>query len=254
MLFLSMQKCSVHDLGLIDYQQAWDLQARLAAEIARAQRPPTLLLLEHPHTYTFGRRGQAGNLLWDEAELQRRGIAVHWVDRGGDVTYHGPGQLVGYPLLPLPRLQTGDQGPVPAVDHVGYIRKLEKALIAALAQLGLVTGQLPGKSGVWVQADVYSRCIHCRPEDRQKPAKIAAIGVKVDAHGVTRHGFALNVNPQMEYFEGIIPCGIREYPVTSLEELKGDAPPMDEIKKRVIEAFGLVFQYEMSMEAFDFWG
>ncbi len=93
--------CHVHDLGLMDYQPAWDLQNRLAAEIARSERPPTLLLLEHPHTYTFGRRGQAENLLWDENQLKARGVSVHWVDRGGDVTYHGPGQLVGYPLVPL---------------------------------------------------------------------------------------------------------------------------------------------------------
>ena len=93
--------CEVHHLGLIPYPIAWDLQARLADEVARGERPPTLLLLEHPHTYTFGRRGHAENLLWDEAERARRGVEVHWVDRGGDVTYHGPGQLVGYPIIPL---------------------------------------------------------------------------------------------------------------------------------------------------------
>ena len=93
--------CHLHDLGLIDYDAAWGLQDRLAGEIARGERPPTLLLLEHPHTYTFGRSGQAANLLWSESELARRGAAVRWIDRGGDVTYHGPGQLVGYPLLPL---------------------------------------------------------------------------------------------------------------------------------------------------------
>ncbi len=258
--------CRVIDLGLVDYQKAWDLQSRLAGEIARGQRLPTLLLLEHPHTYTFGRRGDVANLLWDESELRQRGVAVHWVDRGGDVTYHGPGQLVGYPLLPLARIvqhqETLDSVFKPqnqdnfesaaGVDYVGYVRKLEKMIILALAKLGLVTGQLNGKTGVWVQADVYSRCVHCRPENRQKPAKIAAIGVKVDANGITRHGFALNVNPQMEYFEGIIPCGLREYPVTSLEELLGHALAMGEVKKQVLDAFGNVFHYEIGMEAFDF--
>src|SRR5512137_2944550 len=96
-----MQRCLVHCLGLVPYQQAWDLQAQLADQIASGELAPTLLLLEHPHTYTFGRRGQASNLLWGEAELKQRGVQVFWVDRGGDVTYHGPGQLVGYPLIPL---------------------------------------------------------------------------------------------------------------------------------------------------------
>jgi lipoate-protein ligase B len=226
--------CNLIDLGVIAYQPAWDLQNRLAGEIARGERPNTLLLLEHPHTYTFGRRGEAKNLLWDEATLAARGVAVHWVDRGGDVTYHGPGQLVGYPLLKLEGL-----------DHVGYVRKLEKVLITTLARLGLVSGQISGKTGVWIQAEIASRCPRCSPQDRHKPAKIAAIGVKVDALGVTRHGFALNVNPQMEYFEGIIPCGIADYPVISLAEIFPEAPAMETVKSEVARAFGEVFAAEI---------
>jgi lipoyl(octanoyl) transferase len=231
-----MSFCHACDLGLVDYQHAWDLQNRLAAEIARGERPDTLLLLEHPHTYTFGRRGKAENLLWDEKKLAENGIAIHWVDRGGDVTYHGPGQLVGYPLM---RLE--------GTDHVGYVRNLEKVLIAALARLGLVSGQINGKTGVWVQADVASRCPRCKPENRHKPAKIAAIGVKVDANGITRHGFALNVNPQMDYFEGIIPCGIADSPVISLADIFPSPPAMDTVKREVLRAFGDIFGFEIRL-------
>jgi len=238
------------DLGLIDYAHAWKLQDEYAAEIAAGTRPPTLLLLEHPHTFTFGRKGHAENLLWSPEELTRRGVGVHWVDRGGDVTYHGPGQLVGYPLIPLEPIkpdrsssesfdsEDSFERPVrfPSVDYVGYVRKLETTLIAALARLGVVGGQRSGLSGVWVQADVYSRCVRCRPEDKAKPAKIAAIGVKVDAKGVTRHGFALNVNPDMEYFDGIIACGLSE-PVVALADLLDPVPTMERVKAEVSAAF-----------------
>ncbi len=233
-----------HDLGLIDYQQAWDLQARFAAEIARGERPPTLLLLEHPHTYTVGRRGHSENLLWDEQTRTRRGLSVYWVDRGGDVTYHGPGQLVGYPLFPLGALDSSKR--LPQADYVGYVRKLESALIVALSGLGLAAAQRTGLTGVWVQADVASRCPRCKPEDRQKPAKIAAIGVKVDANGVSRHGFALNVNPNMRYFDGIVPCGLADHPVISLADLFTPPPSMEEVKRRVVAAFEEVFDCEMS--------
>jgi lipoyl(octanoyl) transferase len=241
--------CRVHDLGLIDYDRAWQLQDRLAAEIAAGARPPTLLLLEHPHTYTFGRSGQSANLLWSEPELARRGVTVRWVDRGGDVTYHGPGQLVGYPLLPLTPIPSPIQGKGRAiargVDYIRYIRQLESALITALARLGLAAGQLKGLTGVWVQPDIASRCPRCRPEDREKPAKIAAIGVKVDARGLTRHGFALNVAPDMSYFDGIVPCGLPEHPVVSLEDLIVPAPPISRVKEEVARAFGETFGYKM---------
>jgi lipoyl(octanoyl) transferase len=227
------------DLGLIEYEEAWKLQDQYAAEIAESSRPPTLLLLEHPHVYTFGRKGQAGNLLWGEEQLKKKGIAVHWVDRGGDVTYHGPGQLVGYPLLPLGRLDSENK--LPQADYVGYVRNLEKMLIFTLAELGLGAGQRPGKTGVWIQPDVYSRCVNCKPEDREKPAKIAAIGVKVDAHGVSRHGFALNVNPSMEYWDGIIACGLQDEPIVSLADLLSPVPTMQTVKEEVIKAFKNVF-------------
>jgi lipoyl(octanoyl) transferase len=225
------------DLGLIEYETAWKLQDEYAAEIAEGKRPPTLLLLEHPHVYTFGRRGNAANLLWNEEQLKQKGVSTFWVDRGGDVTYHGPGQLVGYPLLPLTPIPSsfGRGG-----DYVGYIRKLEAMLIGALMQFGIASGQIQGKTGVWVQADVHSRCPRCKPEDRKKPAKIAAIGVKVDARGISRHGFALNVNPDMEYWDGIIACGLSE-PVVSLADLLAPAPSVGQLKEKIISSFHEVF-------------
>jgi lipoate-protein ligase B len=235
----------------MEYEQAWKLQDEYAREIADRKRAPTLLLVEHPHVYTFGRRGKQENLLWGESQLKEKGIAIHWVDRGGDVTYHGPGQLVGYPLIPLAPIpsskETGEKGQrrIPDANYVGYVRKLEETLIVALARLGLAAGQRSGLTGVWIQADVHSRCPRCKPEDRQKPAKIAAIGVKVDARGVSRHGFALNVNPEMEYWDGIIACGLRDEPIVSLADLFPEPPSMPRVKQEVIQAFGEVFGYDM---------
>ncbi len=232
-------KLDILDLGLIEYERAWKLQDEYAAEIAEGKRLPTLLLLEHPHVYTFGRKGHAENLLWSEEQLKQKGISTHWVDRGGDVTYHGPGQLVGYPLLPLGKVSTDNK--LPDADYVGYVRKLEKMLIVAMAQFGIVTGQRSGLTGVWIQANVHSRCPRCKPEDKKKPAKLAAIGVKVDVHGISRHGFALNVNPDMEYWEGIIACGLSE-PIVSLADLLYPVPSMEDVKEKIKSAFREVFE------------
>ncbi len=231
----------------MEYEAAWRLQDRLATEIAAGQRPATLLLLEHPHTYTFGRRGHIENLLWDEADLRRRGIAVHWVDRGGDVTYHGPGQLVGYPLLPLVASgltleASGDSLRLPQADYVGYIRRLEQTLILALARLGVPAFQVEGMTGVWV-----NRMPNEAAQDAS-PAKIGAIGVKVDARGVTRHGFALNVNPDMSYWEGIIGCGLVGYPVTCLAEIMHPLPEMGMVGEAVINAFARTYGFKISLE------
>jgi lipoyl(octanoyl) transferase len=249
---MSSQICAVLRLGQVPYEQAWQMQQTYAAEIARGERPSTLLLLEHTPTYTFGRRGRAENLLWDEAECARRGVAVHWVDRGGDVTFHGPGQLVGYPLLPLApgglhAIPPGDsaQPHLPQADYIGYLRKLEQVIILTLARLGVVSRQIEGLTGVWVQPHVLSRCADCRPEQRQRPSKIAAIGIKVDVHGISRHGFALNVDPDMSYWEGIIGCGLKDYPVTSLAEILHPPPDMEQIMGLVTSIFGDVFNYHM---------
>jgi lipoate-protein ligase B len=193
------------------------------------------------------------------------------VDRGGDVTYHGPGQLVGYPLLPLnvaglyvdPASNTAR---LPQADYVGYVRRLEEALILALRRLGVSARPVPGMTGVWVDEglSIFARKVRSSrlkvdggslpDSDDDSPssaldspnlAKIAAIGVKVDARGVTRHGFALNVNPDMSYWEGIIACGLVGYPVTSLEILLEAAPQMQEVADKVVDAFTDVFGYHI---------
>lgn len=232
------------------YDGAWQLQNQLSVEIASAKRPPTLLLLEHPHTYTFGRRGKAENLLWDEAELALRGIAVHWVDRGGDVTYRGPGQLLGYPPIPLSPggLQTDSTNGsthLMQADYLVYLRKLERVLIKALAQLGVVAEKVPGLTGVWVRQNPLSRAQEITFGPDQNLAKIAAIGVKVDVKGISRHGFALNVKPDMSYWEGIVGCGLKGYQETRLAGLLDPVPLMTEVTSAVVREFGQEFEFEM---------
>lgn len=242
--------CQVFRLGVTEYQKAWHLQNQLAEQIAAGERPPTLLLLEHSHVYTFGTRGHAENLLWEQAKLQEQHADVHWVDRGGDVTYHGPGQLVGYPLLPLGRVTIDPETEKTRIaqgDYVGYLRKLEETLIGALAELGIPTGQVKGQTGVWVQPQVASRCVHCPPELKQAPSKIASIGVKVDARGISRHGFALNVAPDMSYWKGIIACGLDNQNQISLEYLLDPPPGMERVIDEVVKSFGRTFDYEMQM-------
>jgi lipoyl(octanoyl) transferase len=229
--------CAVYCLGKVPYAQAWKLQETLAEEIASGGRLPALLLLEHPHTYTFGRRGRQENLLWAEAELERRGISTFWVDRGGDITYHGPGQLVGYPLLPLAMgglmpARPGEPPRLPYADYVGYIRRLEQALIDLLEKYGVQACQKEDLTGVWVETPTG-------------PLKLASIGVKVDARGISRHGFALNVNPDMEYWNGIISCGLKEYAMTSLAGLLDTPPSLEQVMQDCIVSFGNVFGYEM---------
>ncbi|MBL8057381.1 MAG: lipoyl(octanoyl) transferase LipB [Anaerolineales bacterium] len=238
--------CQVRRLGRVPYAEAWELQKQLAAQRAAGAIPDTLLLLEHPHTYTFGRQGQAAHLLWDAAEQRARGLEVVWVDRGGDVTYHGPGQLVGYPILKLGTPSAAD-GRLPQGDYVGYVRKLEEMLIRVCARFGLAAGQIRGLTGVWIQPDVASRCPACPPAARLAASKIAAIGVKVDARGISQHGFALNVAPDMDYFNGIIGCGIRDHAAISLADLLGEPPPLEAVMDAITEQFGRVFDYEMTV-------
>ena len=249
--------CAVHRLGSVPYKAAWDLQNELAAEIANKVRPATLLLLEHPHTYTFGRRGDRKHLLLDEDQLAERGVEVHWVDRGGDVTYHGPGQLVGYPLLPLGTphmtIQAGSAH-LPQADYVGYVRRLEHTIIRSLAGFNLDAHQVNGVTGVWVaQKDKNSQSTsldsasfpHTGQDKHTGIAKIAAIGVKVDVRGITRHGFAINVNPDMSYWEGIIGCGLVGYPVTSMAECLDPTPTMPVLMDHITRAFSKVFDFQI---------
>ncbi len=235
--------CEVFHLGTIDFLSARAIQQDMAPAIGAGERPPALLLLEHPHTFTFGRSANAANMLWGERELADRSVEVHWTDRGGDATYHGPGQLVGYPVLPLGRLKA--DGRLPKGDFVGYLRDLETVLIRALTDLGLGAGQRKDHTGVWVQPDVASRCINCPPAARRVPSKLASIGVRVTAQGVSQHGFALNVAPDMEYWEGIVPCDLPETPMVSLANLLDPAPSMEQVTEAIVKEFGNVFQLDM---------
>jgi lipoic acid synthetase len=184
-------------LGRLPYDEAWDLQRAIwAGRVAGRTVDDYLLLLEHPHTYTVGRNGDGSNLIIPEGDLDDLDATLYHVDRGGDITYHGPGQLVGYPIGAVPRLPNG-------FDMVGHVRRIEAMLIAALADLDVDAWVEPGLTGVWTQR-----------------GKVAAIGVRV-ARGVTMHGFALNVDPELSYFSKIVPCGIADRPVTSLRELLG---------------------------------
>lgn len=216
--------CEIRYLGVAGYLQAWRLQEQLADAIACGESLPTLLLLQHPHTFTFGRRGKPEHLLWNTADCAAYGVEVHWVDRGGDVTYHGPGQLVGYPLLPLGRVDAA--GRLADADYVGYVRRLERVLIRALATFGVQAHTQSGLTGVWVNV-----------RGAAESAKIAAIGIKVDARGISRHGFALNVNPDMRYWQGIVGCGLHGRRTTSLEELLPMPPTFERVLTAVQAAF-----------------
>ena len=237
-------RCQVIQLGEIEYLTALGLQSNIVAERAAGTRPDCLLLLQHPHTYTLGRSARREHLLLSELQLRTRGIAVHETDRGGDITYHGPGQIVGYPLLALGRLQTGN-GRTERANYVGYVRDLEEMLINVLARFGIVSGQVPGLTGVWVQPDVASRCSRCPPELRKVPTKIAAIGVRVDRNGISKHGFALNVKTEPDLFEGIVSCGLRGYGAISMSMLLDEVPSMKSVRTAIVTEFGRVFHREM---------
>ena len=183
---------------LIDYRRAWDLQRVLHAEVVSGARPDTVLILEHAGVYTAGKRTEPGDRPID-------GTPVVEVDRGGKITWHGPGQLVGYPIVRLPE-------PIGVVD---YVRRLEEAMIRAFADLGLRTGRVAGRSGVWLEADPSTGSGPTGSGRGRPERKIAAIGVRVAA-GVTMHGFAINVDPDLGWFDKIVPCGITDAGVTSL--------------------------------------
>jgi len=208
--------CAVQRLGLVDYQEAWDEQRRLA-EACREDGQARLLLLEHPPTYTLGARGRQEHLLLSEDALAALGARVYRIDRGGDVTFHGPGQLVGYAILDLRRWR---QGPL------WFVRSLEATLVDALAAFGISGHRVPKRPGVFAGG-----------------AKVAAIGVRV-SRGITTHGFALNVAPDLRYFSHIVPCGLPDVRVTSMAELLGRAPAMDDVIDAVVDAFARVFEIE----------
>ncbi len=206
---------TVRSLGMVAYADAWELQREQARRRSAGHVGDTLLLLEHPHTYTCGRSTKPEHVLLPPDALQRHQIAVYDVDRGGDVTYHGPGQLVGYPILKLSRY---------GADLLGYLRMLEDVLILVVQAFGVQAARVPGLTGVWVGE-----------------RKIAAIGVKLSASGVTMHGFALNVCPDLRYFEYIVPCGIHNRGVTSLEQQLGRRPARGQLEQQIAGAFADVF-------------
>ena len=207
---------NISDLGFIDYQEAWELQKEIFNKRLNNQIPDTLLLLEHPNTYTLGKTADKNNLIASDLFLKENGFTVYDIDRGGDITYHGPGQLVGYPILNLRDWKE---------DTHLYLRALEEVIIKTCADFGLNTERKEGLTGVWI-------------EDR----KICAMGIKV-SRWITMHGFAFNVNTDLSLFNGIIPCGIRDKEVTSLQKEINKTISMNIVKERIIENFITVFNY-----------
>lgn len=210
--------CLVEQLGLVEYAEGLRLQRELVAQRKAGEIPDTLLLLEHPHVFTLGRNARKENLLATPDRRASQGVQVYETDRGGDVTYHGPGQLVGYPIFDLTQHRR---------DLSWYMRSLEEVFIGVARDFGIEAGRLPGAPGVWVGNN-----------------KLVAMGVHV-SRWVTSHGFAFNVNTDLRYFEWIVPCGLRDKGVTSLEKLVGRAVEMDTVVGQVVEHFGRVFEFQV---------
>ena len=209
-------------LGRIEYTACWKMQNELASARSRGEIDDTLLLLEHPPTITLGRSAKSNHLVTSVDELENAGVALVEVDRGGDITYHGPGQLVGYPIFDL-RSHGQDL-------HL-FLRKIEQALIETIGQFGLHGRRFPPHTGVWVGDE-----------------KIAAIGIKV-SKWISTHGFALNVNPDMSHFSHIIPCGIVDYGVTSMECLLDPCPTLSEVSDAASDCFAFAFATEIRQTA-----
>ena len=208
----------VDQLGLVDYAAALELQRGIVAQRKAGAIPDTLLLLEHRHVYTLGRNAREENMLVSAEWLASHGAQVFHTDRGGDVTYHGPGQLVGYPILDLTQHRR---------DISWYMRSLEEVFIRTARDFGIAAGRSEGAAGVWVGND-----------------KLAAMGVHL-SRWITSHGFALNVNTDLHYFEWIVPCGLEGKGVTSLAKLLGHPVEMETVVERVEEHFGAVFGVEV---------
>jgi lipoyl(octanoyl) transferase len=217
-----MQQALQVDLGLIGYAEAWALQKRLVAARKAGAIEDVLLLCEHPHVITQGRNGKRENLLASDHVLLQKGVEFHATDRGGDITYHGPGQIVGYPIFNLAAIRR---------DVVWYVRMLEEAMIRATAEFGITAARVPGKTGIWVGAAATEE-------------KLAAIGVHL-SRWVTSHGFAYNVSTDLRYFDLIVPCGIADRKPTSLEKLLSRSVQRDEVAPSIVKYFGEVFGLEM---------
>lgn len=233
------KKVRFEDLGTIDYQTAWDYQERLLAETVAIKTqnrklsveeqqltPNYLLFCQHPHVYTLGKSGHQENLLMNDEQLNAAGAQFYKINRGGDITYHGPGQLVGYPILDLENFFT---------DIHKYMRILEEAIILTCADYGLSAGRIDGLTGVWLGH-----------EDGQNPRKICAMGVKC-SRWVTMHGFAFNVNTDLNFFGNIVPCGISDKAVTSLHQELGRELFMEEVVKKLKNHLATLFEMELSL-------
>jgi lipoyl(octanoyl) transferase len=226
------------DLGLIDYQQAWDYQTQLFDEIVaqkvanrdlpESEQIPTknyLLFCEHPHVYTLGKSGSQEHLLLDDDGLKTNDASFYKINRGGDITYHGPGQIVGYPIFDLDNFFT---------DIHKYLRYLEEAVILTLKEYNIEAGRVDGMTGVWLDF-----------EDEKKARKICAMGVKC-SRWVTMHGFAFNVNAHLNYFNNIVPCGIPDKAVTSLEKELGNPIDLNEVKEKLKTNIANVFDFDFT--------
>ncbi|WP_395807886.1 lipoyl(octanoyl) transferase LipB [Daejeonella sp.] len=228
------KKVIFQDWGLLDYQQAWDRQEQVFSETVQAKTQNRnnnttdpvknhLIFVEHPHVYTLGKSGKPENLLLDEAGLKRKNASYYKINRGGDITYHGPGQLVGYPILDLDNFFT---------DIHLYLRTLEEAVIRTLADYGIKGGRYEGYTGVWLDAD------------NERARKICAMGVRC-SRWVTMHGLAFNVNTDLSYFKNIVPCGIDDKDVTSMERELRFKLDMDEVKQKLKAHIAQLFEMEI---------
>ena len=226
-----MIKVVFQDLGHIDYKQAWDYQEKLFDQIIAIKRQNIreetnletqsyLLFCEHPHVYTLGKSGDEKNLLVNEEYLKSRGATFHKINRGGDITYHGPGQIVGYPILDLENFFT---------DIHKYLRFLEEAVILTLADYDIESGRSDGETGVWLESGT------------ENARKICALGVR-SSRWVTMHGFAFNVNPDLDYFGNIIPCGIVDKSVTSMEQELGKKVDIQEVRDKLKVHLATIFE------------
>jgi lipoyl(octanoyl) transferase len=232
-----MQQVKVIDLGLIDYKQAWDYQEKLFTEVVQVKSGNRILPIEsqqatvnyfifceHPHVYTLGKSGTEANLLVNEQQLKEKNATYYKINRGGDITYHGPGQIVGYPILDLDNFFT---------DIHKYLRFLEEVVIRTLTEYGIESGRSKGETGVWLDT-----------ENPLKARKICALGVRA-SRWVTMHGFALNVNTDLNYFGNIIPCGIADKAVTSLDKELGRKIDEEEVKQKLKKHFSELFECEL---------
>src|SRR2546426_12535098 len=217
-----VKNCQMVDLGLMGYAEAWALQKRLVAARKANAIEDVLLLCEHPHVITQGRNGKREHLLASEHVLQQKGVEFHATDRGGDITYHGPGQIVGYPILNLGAIRR---------DVVWYVRMLEEVMIRATLEFGITAERVEGKTGIWVRAG-------------NTEEKVAAIGVHI-SRWVTSHGFAYNVSTDLRNFDLIVPCGIAECKATSLEKLLGRSVEEKEVSPRIAKHLGELLGLEM---------